>query len=131
MHDIIEKIKKKFKVYQTKGASDEVIEEAERQLNRKFASDYKEYLSKYGAISFGPYEFTGLNIDSYANVVSVTMKEIQRNKNFPKDAIVLENTGNEGILILQNSNGEVYEWKDGKKGRSYKNLKEYFKSKIE
>ncbi len=125
MHNIIKKIEEKYKLYKTKGASNELIEEAQRQLNRKFANDYKEYLSKYGAISFGPYELTGLNIDSYANVVAVTLKEIQMTKNFPKDAIVLENTGNEGILILQNSDGEVYEWKDGKKGKKFTNLEEY------
>ncbi len=130
MCDIIEKIKEKYKLYNTKGASKELIAEAERQLNRKFADDYKEYLSKYGAISFGPNELTGLNVDSYANVVSVTLKENQRNQNFPKDAIVLENTGNEGLLILQSSNGEVYEWKDGKKGKMFSSLKEYLENKI-
>ncbi len=131
MCNIVQIIEKKYKVYKTKGASEELIKEAERQLNRKFADDYKEYLSKYGAISFGPYELTGLNIDSYANVVSVTLKEIERNKDFPKDAIVLENIQNEGLLILQNSDGEVYEWMDGQKGRSFPNLNEYIKSKID
>ncbi len=130
MGNIFKEIKKKYKLYKTKGASGKLIREAERQLNRKFADDYKKYLSKYGAISFGPYELTGLNVDSYANVVTVTLKEMQRNKDFPKDAIVLENTGNEGLLILQNSDGEVYEWKDGQKGKTYRNLEEYLRSKI-
>jgi len=130
MHNTIKRIEEKFKLYKTKGASDELIAEAERQLNLHFADDYKEYLSLFGAISFGSTELTGLNIDSYANVVSVTLKEAQRNKSFPKGSIVLENTGIEGLLILQQSDGEVYEWQNGKKGASFGGLKEYLESKI-
>ncbi|MGI6387150.1 MAG: SMI1/KNR4 family protein [Desulfomonilia bacterium] len=47
-------------MYKTRGASDELIAEAERQLNLRFAEDYKEYLSLFGAISFGSTELTGL-----------------------------------------------------------------------
>ncbi|WP_020559638.1 SMI1/KNR4 family protein [Thiofilum flexile] len=130
MHNIIKAIEEKFKLYKTKGASDELIAEAERQLNLRFADDYKKYLSQFGAISFGSTELTGLNIDSYANVVSVTLKEIQRNASFPKNSIVLENTGVEGLLILQKEDGEIYEWVDGEKRVIFPSLKEYLKSKI-
>jgi hypothetical protein len=130
MHNIFNEIEKKIKLYKTKGASDELIAEAERQLNLKFADDYKEYLSSFGAISFGSTELTGLNIDSYANVVSVTLKEIQRNTSFPKGSIVLENTGMEGLLILQKEDGEVYEWIGGEKKNAFPNLKAYLESKI-
>lgn len=130
MLDVIKKIDEKFKLYKTTGASDELIGEAERQLNLSFPEDYKEYLSTFGAISFGSTELTGLNIDGYANVVSVTLKEAQRNKSFPKGSIVLENTGIEGLLLLQQSDGEVYEWHNGKKGTTFKGLREYLESKI-
>ncbi|MDD2468306.1 MAG: SMI1/KNR4 family protein [Desulfobulbus sp.] len=130
MHSIIKVIEEKFNLYKTKGASGELIEEAERQLNLKFADDYKEYLSLFGEISFGSTELTGLNVDSYANVVSVTLKEIQRNKAFPKGSIVLENTGIEGLLILQKEDGEVYEWIDGEKKNAFPNLKAYLESRI-
>ena len=131
MHDsIIEAIEKRFKLYKTKGASDELIAEAERQLGLNFADDYKEYLSHFGAISFGSTELTGLNIGSYANVVSVTLKEIQRNNSFPKGSIVLENTGMEGFLVLQKKDGEVYGWLDGKKKDTFPNLQAFLSSKI-
>jgi len=130
MQELVMKIKEKFTLYQTTGASDELIEEAQRQLHRKFADSYKEYLSLFGAISFGSTELTGLNVDSHANVVSVTLKEAQINRSFPKDAIVLENPGIEGVLILQESDGQVYEWKNGKRGATFSNLKEYLESKI-
>jgi len=130
MHNIIKTIEKKFKLYRTKGASNELIAEAERQLGLRFADDYKKYLSLFGAISFGSTELTGLNINSYANVVSVTLKEIQRNKSFPKGSIVLENTGMEGLLILQKEDGEVYEWIDGEKRATFPSLNAYLESKI-
>ncbi|MCB1614715.1 MAG: SMI1/KNR4 family protein [Pseudomonadales bacterium] len=131
MLNTIKKIEEKFKLYKTKGASEEIIAEAERQLNLRFSEDYKKYLSMYGAISFGSTELTGLNIDCYANVVSVTLKEAQKNKFFPKGSIVLENTGVEGLLILQQPDGEVYEWQNGKKGASFRNLEEFLESKYQ
>lgn len=130
MSDIFKVIQENFKFYKTSGASDELIKEAERQLNCRFADDYKKYLSTFGAISFGSTELTGLNIDSYANVVSVTLKEMQRHKNFPRDSIVLENTGMEGLLILQNEDGEVYEWVDGEKKEVFSDLNDFLESKL-
>jgi len=130
MHNIVKKIEEKFNLYKTGGVSDELIAEAERQLNLSFADDYKEYLSLFGAISFGPTELTGLNVDSYANVVSATLKESQRNKLFPKGSIVLENTGMDGLLILQKEDGEVYEWINGVKKTAFANLEAYLQRKI-
>ncbi len=126
MDNIIKKIEEKFEIHKTKGASSELIAEAERQLNLKFSDDYKEYLSLFGAISFGSTELTGLNIDSYANVVSVTIKEAQMNKLFPKKSIVLENIGIERILVLQQEDGIVYEWQNGVKGELFQGLKGIF-----
>ena len=130
MKDAIGTIEGIYKLFKTKGASDDLISEAERKLNLKFADDYKEYLSEFGAISFGSTELTGLNVDSYANVVSVTLKERQRHDSFPQDAIVLEDTGMEGMLVLQNESGEVYEWFNGEKGAVYPDLKSFLLSKI-
>ncbi|AWG84537.1 hypothetical protein Vp2S01_2197 [Vibrio parahaemolyticus] len=84
----------------------------------------------FGAISFGSTELTGLNVDGYANVVSVTLKEAQRNKSFPKGSIVLENTCIEGLLILQEPDGEVYEWQNGIKGATFKNLELFLESRL-
>jgi hypothetical protein len=130
MLNIIKEIEKKFKLYKTGGASSELISEAEKQLDLKFADDYKEYLSNFGAISFGSTELTGLNIDSYANVVTVTLQENQRSNSFPQKSIVLENIGIEGILVLQKENGQIYEWNSEKETLIFPNLTEFLKSKI-
>lgn len=130
MRDIAQLIEGKFKLYRTKKASAELIAEAQRQLGLRFADDYKNYLSQFGAISFGSTELTGLNVDSYANVVSVTLKEVQRNRCFPKDSYVLENIGMEGLLMLQNEAGEVYEWLDGERRTVFPCLRAYLESKL-
>jgi hypothetical protein len=130
MSDIFEIISQKFKLYYTKGASDTEIEKAEQKLGRKFSNEYKNYLKKYGAVSFGSTELTGLNIAKYANVVDVTLIEIERYKDFPKDFIVLENLGVEGILALTNSHGEVIIWRGGKILNKYKSIKNYLEEKL-
>lgn len=94
------------------------------------SDDYKNYLLKFGTISFGNTELTGLNVEKYANVVDVTAKEIELNESFPKDCIVLEKIGVENLLILINSKGEVLEWKNNKCKKIYNSLEDYLKSKI-
>lgn len=91
----------------TKAANEETIKEAEIKLGRTFSSEYKKYLLKFGSISFANTELTGLNIGKYVNVVDVTLREMRLNSNFPKNCVVLENIGVEGLLILVNSNDEV------------------------
>lgn len=126
--EVVKKLEQKFKVHTAKGASEERIVEAESKLNRRFANDYREYLSVFGAISFGSTELTGLNVGSHVNVVDITLKEIQRNKQFPKDAVVIENTGVEGLLVLQDEHGQVYEWQHGKQGKSFQSFIAFLES---
>lgn len=128
MIEIIESLEKKYKVFKTHGASKDIIEDAENSLNRKFSEEYKAYLSKYGAISFSSFEFTGLNVDNYANVVYVTSKEIERNSDFPNDAIVFHNIGVEGVLVLNSSDGKVYTWASGQAIENFSSLSSYVSS---
>jgi hypothetical protein len=132
MDYLINKIQERFKMHITMGASNALILEAERQLHVKFSPDYKEYLARFGALSFGSTELTGLNIDSYANVVSVTLNEIHRNNRFPAGHIVVENTGIEGMLVIQSEDGIVHEWSnEGGFGAKYPGLYAYLASRLE
>lgn len=130
LSNIFKRIEGTHKLYNTKGASEKAIGKAESKLGIIFPDEYKDYLSRYGAVSFGSTELTGLNIDGYANVIDVTLNEINRNSNFPKDCFVLESLGVEGLLILMNTNGEVWEWKDGTCKRKYTSMEEYLTTKI-
>ena len=107
-------------------ASDEQIQSCEEQLGLKFAKEFKEYVKKYGAISAKGIELIGISASPRLNVVDVTIRERLINSSFPLDMYVVENTAIEGILILQNKNGETYEFQSsGKLKKLYNSLREY------
>jgi len=130
MSNVFDEINKKLKMFKTKPANEDDIKEAEKKLGRAFSDEYKKYLLQFGAISFSGTELTGLNIEKYANVVDVTLKEIELNEKFPKDCIVLENIGVEGVLILINSKGQVFEWKNNSAKKIFDSMAEYLRSKL-
>lgn len=130
MSNVFDEINKKQKMFKTKPTNEDAIKEAETKLGRAFSDEYKKYLLQFGAISFSSTELTGLNIEKYANVVDVTLKEIELNEEFPKDCIVLENIGIEGILILLNSKGHVFEWKNNYALKIHDSMADYLRSKL-
>ena len=94
--------------YAEGGVTDMEIKKAEAELGLKFASDYNEYLSAYGCVSFGSHELTGLTKVERLNVVEVTKENRQFNKNIPADFYVIEETDIDGIVIWENSKGRIY-----------------------
>ena len=125
---VINELEKKYKVYHANGVSLETIEVAEKELQLSFSEEYKTYLSLYGAISFSSHEFTGLGVNGYLNVVHATKKERSLDDNFPKNCILIENTGIDGILILQDKSGKVYSYENRKNKEIAPSLKFYFES---
>lgn len=108
MSMIIEKISKIKKLYHAKGCTFKQIKEAQAELGITFPEDYMDIVKEYGAISFYGTEWTGLNVDDYLNVVSVTKQEREMNSSFPSDCFVLENQGIDGLIVICNEVGEVY-----------------------
>jgi hypothetical protein len=112
-----------------KGASKDEIKKAENSLELSFAEDYKTYLEKYALISARHIEITGLVESKRLNVVDVTLAERPR-RPLPPDMYVIDNTGIEGILVLQNRDGEIFESQDsGTIKKIYSSLSEYIRSK--
>lgn len=104
------------------------IKKAEKDLNMEFPNEYKEYLKEYGAISFFGTEWTGLNVEDYIDVVRVTLKERELNKNFPLKYFVLENLGIDGLLTIVSENEKVFSWNpNGKINLIAENLVDYLK----
>lgn len=108
MSQIIDIIKTLPKLARVGHISDEVINDAERKLSLNFSKEYKEYLSEFGAISAKGIELTGIIEVDYCNVVSVTKNEWALNPSVPHNMYVVENTFVDGVIIWQNSDGEVY-----------------------
>jgi hypothetical protein len=111
------------------GASKEKIAAAEQRLGLTFAEDYKAYLEKYGVISARHIELTGIADSKRLNVVDVTLDERRRNP-LPQDMYVIENTGIEGVMILQNQSGEIFEWQNKQIKKLFDNLPDYLLSNV-
>ena len=108
MSSIIEKISKIEKLYHAKGCAFKQIKEAQTELGIIFPEEYIDIVKQFGAISFYGTEWTGLNVDDYLNVVSVTKQERSMNSSFPSNCFVLENQGIGGLFVICNEAGEVF-----------------------
>ncbi|MDR2796783.1 MAG: SMI1/KNR4 family protein [Treponema sp.] len=112
-----------------KGASQEAISEAGKRLGLSFADDYQEYLKKYGVLSARHIELSGIIDAVRLNVADVT-EALRKDREIPDDMYVIEDTAIEGIFILQNKAGEIYEsQKDRGIKKIYSSLSDYIGSK--
>ena len=89
-------------------ASDFDVLNAEYDLGVKFADDFKEYVLEYGVITAENVEITGVCTSERLSVVYVTAKERKLNPAIPDDMYVIDSTGYEGLVVLQNSQGEIF-----------------------
>ena len=108
MSEIIEVMRYKPNFYIEQGASATWIEQAEKSLGLKFASDYKECLREFGAVSFEGHEFTGFSTDRNLDVVEVTQRNWKKNKACA-NLYVIEEAHIDGIVIWQDADGVIYE----------------------
>ena len=90
------------------GATVEQIKSAEEKLGCAFADDYRTYLLEFGTAIFDGHEFTGIGGNSRTHVVDVTEEHRQKDPERCQDLYVIEDPGIDGILVWQNSTGEVF-----------------------
>ncbi len=126
MSKLLEQIQSK--VFHRKGADARTVINAEKWLGLRFSSEFRNYLMDYGAASFGSHEFMGLGGDAYVDVVEETLRERRNTLGFTKDCYVVENLGIDGILILQNEDGQGYEFSPIGMKRIFLSMKEYILS---
>lgn len=92
-----------------KGVDSDHIKQAQNELSLKFADDYIEYLTKFGQITFTSHEMTGIVSSKRLNVVECTKFERESKDNFPSNMYIIEDTHFEGMIIIQDNFGKVYE----------------------
>lgn len=125
MSEIIEILKNAPEYIGGAGRTEEEIKNAEQQLGIEFAPDYKCYLKEIGLACFDGHELTGICKSARLDVVDVTVN--QRNV-FPEASswYVIEEANVDGIVIWQNTSGELYCTIPGGKPKKICNsLKEY------
>lgn len=111
--------------------SDNTIIEAQNKLGLRFSNEYKDFLKNFQAGSFLGHELMGLDTMAYLNVVNNTEDEREMNDDFPKDCIVLENLGIEGLLVLMNESGVIFSYCNGKKEQIADSMVDYIRLCVE
>ena len=109
MKKIIEVINNLSNLLPLKPASDTQITDAELQLRVSFTEEYKDYLSEFGAIMADGIELSGIAKAEHRNVVALTKKERELNPKVPNTMYVIENTCVDGIIIWQDTKGDIYQ----------------------
>lgn len=109
MSEIIDVVKALPKLACVGKTADSAIADAERQLQLSFATEYKEYLAEFGAISAKRLELTGIIGVEYCNVVYATQQARELNPKVPCSMYVVENTCVDGIIIWQDASGSIYQ----------------------
>ncbi len=118
-------------VFSTGGVSLKEVEIAEKELGITFPEEYKELLVQYGAISVGTNEIAALGVEGYLNVVQLTKEERQLLPNNELETyFVIQNIGSEGLLIVLDSEGNVYEYANGILKHIYKDFYSYLKMEV-
>lgn len=108
MKSIVETIQSLPSMISFKPAANGEIINAQIELRVSFAEEYKSYLSTFGAIVAEGIELTGIAKAKHRDVVLVTKQEWDMNGNVPHTMYVIENTGVDGIIIWQSSEGKIY-----------------------
>ena len=90
------------------GRTEEEIANAEKELNIKFAEDYREYLKNIGLACFDGHELTGLTKTARLDVALVTKEQRAIFGDEVRNWYVVEELGINSIVIWQDSDGLVY-----------------------
>lgn len=115
-----------------KGADDEDINKAEKELGLSFSKEYKAYLSSLALGTIDGHEFTGITKNKRLNVVDVTEAERKKNPTVPKTYYVVEKTNVDGVVIWQDKSGKVYEsYENGDVDKVADSVFQYIKDCVE
>lgn len=109
MNNQFEILEKKRSFLAKKPVTADEITRCEKELGLKFASDYREYLRRYGEVIYYGHELTGIIPSKRLNVVYVTQEMWEFNPKVPRNYYVIEETNIDGIVIWQNETGKVFQ----------------------
>lgn len=121
MLEMVNRIKEAEDYASLGAASDELIANAEATLQLTFAKDYKEYLSIFGVATFCGREMTGICTSERLSVIAVTQRAREHYENFPHDAYVIEEMLFDHCIVIQRSDGTIYNYGPNDRGEQIAN----------
>ena len=116
--------------YEHSGDYSDKVVKAEQDLGLSFAEDFREFLLTFGQTDIENHEITGVVLD---NVVVASKDERQYTHSDTQDMYVIENLGFDGLIIWQNTAGEIFQTvpdKLVKPEKIYNSLVEYFENEV-
>lgn len=108
------------------------VKSAESKLRVKFNDEFIKIQLQFGRFIGDGIELTTVATKTqYSNVIDVTKKCRELNPEVPTDMYVIEDTGMNGIVIWQNTDGNVFMSKPNKGLRKIcGSLSDYIKKRI-
>ncbi|WP_161978498.1 SMI1/KNR4 family protein [Streptococcus sp. S784/96/1] len=85
------------------------VTEAEKDLEITFADEYRQLISVFGNFEISSHEFTGVEFDNFLNIVIATLDNRQYTHSDTQSMYVIEELGFDGIVIWQNTKGEIFQ----------------------
>lgn len=108
MANIIDYIKSLTTARFTKPVSQGLIVKSECSLGVTFADDYTLLLRNFGDMMYNHNEILGLNSEHDNDCYSYTLEAREEDDTIPMDMYVISDSGIDGILYLQSTNGNVF-----------------------
>lgn len=108
--DVIYSLAQTDKLYSGDGSDASAIEAAKEALCVEFSEDFVEYVQKFGSILVRDIELCAI-VDNEYSTVAQTKKMRKNFEDFPIDCYVIENIGIDNIVMVQNAEGRVFQYK--------------------
>ena len=89
------------------------IVQASEKIGVEFAKDFVEYTHNFGAISVGGIELCGIDEDPECSTVDRTLDMRELFSDFPMDCYVIESVGIDNAVMVQKSDGKIYQFLHG------------------
>ena len=111
--DVINSLGETNKLYFVGEVDLSEIAQAAEALNVEFAKDFVEYVQRFGAISVGSIELCGIDEDPECSTVDRTLDMRELFSDFPMDCYVIESVGIDNAVMVQKSDGKIYQFLHG------------------
>ncbi|MCM1141853.1 MAG: SMI1/KNR4 family protein [Muribaculum sp.] len=108
MENFVTYIKSLEKAHCSGPVSQGLIIKSESNLGVKFSNEYVLFLQNFGNMMYRHVEILGLNTNHIDDCVSYTVEAREEDESIPSDMYVIANAGIDGVLILQNTEGDVF-----------------------